>query len=117
VRKQTPAAARAVARVMSAPSGAVLGMWTRRALCAQEDPEVFFPPKGDTGIQAKQICAQCPVHLECLDYAIAADERHGIWGGLNRAERLRARHSKEATRSRGREVRLPPRISYIYMST
>jgi WhiB family transcriptional regulator, redox-sensing transcriptional regulator len=88
--KHIPAAAGSTARLKSAPSGAVLGAWTEQALCTKADPEVFFPPKGDAGKQAKQICAQCPVGTECLDYAIAADEKHGIWGGLNRTERQRA---------------------------
>jgi Transcription factor WhiB len=62
------------------------------------DPEVFFPPKGDAGVQAKQACTQCPVRAECLDYAITADEQHGIWGGLNRAERQRAGQALESRR-------------------
>lgn len=99
MRKHIPTAARAVARLKSAPAGAVLGAWTEQALCTQEDPEVFFPPKGDTGKEAKAICARCPVIAECLEYAIAADERHGIWGGLNRAERLRASQAREIRRS------------------
>jgi WhiB family transcriptional regulator, redox-sensing transcriptional regulator len=99
MRKHTPAASGPVARPMSAPSGAVLEAWTEQALCRKADPEVFFPPKGDAGKQAKDICAQCPVRAECLDYAIKADEKHGIWGGLNRAERQRAPQARETRRS------------------
>lgn len=99
MRKHTTASSEPVARLMSAPSGAVLEMWTEQALCRKADPEVFFPPKGDAGKQAKQICAQCPVRTECLDYAIKADEKHGIWGGLNRAERQRATRAPETRRS------------------
>jgi len=70
-----------------------LGEWTRRGLCTQADPEIFFPPKGNSGIEAKQICAGCPVRAECLAYAIEADEEFGIWGGLNRNERLKVREA------------------------
>jgi len=97
--KHTPASAKLLARLRPAPSGAVLGAWTEQALCTKADPEVFFPPKGDAGKQAKGICAQCPVRAECLEYAIAADEKHGIWGGLNRAERQRAPRALETRRS------------------
>ncbi len=33
-------------------------------------------------------CEVCPARGPCLAYALAADERDGIWGGLTRAERL-----------------------------
>jgi hypothetical protein len=85
-------------QLTSPPSAPSRGKWTEEALCRHMDPEVFFPPKGDTGIQAKQACAQCPVRAECLDYAITTDEKHGIWGGLNRAERQRAGQALESRR-------------------
>lgn len=88
-----------LARLTSAPSGTSRGEWPELALCRQMDPEVFFPLKGDAGTQAKQTCAQCPVRTECLDYAIVADEKHGIWGGLNRAERQRAAQALETRQS------------------
>ena len=37
--------------------------------------------------QAKAVCATCPVHKECLDFALRIREPHGIWGGLNEIER------------------------------
>ena len=92
-------AVKLLARFTSAPAGPSQGEWTERALCRQMDPEVFFPPKGDAGTQAKQVGTQCPVRAECLDYAITADEKHGIWGGLNRAERQRAGQALESRRS------------------
>lgn len=36
---------------------------------------------------AKAICADCQVKDECLQFALNADERYGIWGGLNVIER------------------------------
>jgi WhiB family transcriptional regulator, redox-sensing transcriptional regulator len=63
--------------------------WQERALCAQTDPEAFFPEKGGSTREAKRICAGCEVRAECLEYALAFDERFGIWGGLSERERRR----------------------------
>jgi len=63
--------------------------WQERALCAQTDPEAFFPEKGGSTREAKRICLGCEVKDACLDYALAHDERFGIWGGLSERERRR----------------------------
>jgi WhiB family redox-sensing transcriptional regulator len=63
--------------------------WQERALCAQTDPEAFFPEKGGSTREAKRICTGCEVRSECLEYALAHDERFGIWGGLSERERRR----------------------------
>lgn len=63
--------------------------WQDRALCAQTDPEAFFPEKGGSTREAKRICMGCEVRGECLEYALANDERFGIWGGLSERERRR----------------------------
>jgi WhiB family transcriptional regulator, redox-sensing transcriptional regulator len=63
--------------------------WQDRALCSQTDPEAFFPEKGGSTREAKQICLGCEVRAECLEYALAHDERFGIWGGLSERERRR----------------------------
>jgi len=61
--------------------------WQTDALCAQTDPEAFFPEKGGSTRDAKRICASCDVRAECLEYALQNDERFGIWGGLSERER------------------------------
>ncbi len=61
--------------------------WQADALCAQTDPEAFFPEKGGSTRDAKRICQGCEVKAQCLDYALANDERFGIWGGLSERER------------------------------
>ena len=61
--------------------------WQERALCAQTDPEAFFPEKGGSTREAKKVCTGCEVRAECLEYALANDERFGIWGGLSERER------------------------------
>ena len=63
--------------------------WQERALCAQTDPEAFFPEKGGSTREAKRICMGCEVRDACLEYALAHDERFGIWGGLSERERRR----------------------------
>jgi len=63
--------------------------WQDRALCAQTDPEAFFPEKGGSTREAKRICTTCSVRDECLEYALGHDERFGIWGGLSERERRR----------------------------
>lgn len=61
--------------------------WQDRALCAQTDPEAFFPEKGGSTREAKRVCSSCEVRAECLEYALSNDERFGIWGGLSERER------------------------------
>jgi WhiB family redox-sensing transcriptional regulator len=63
--------------------------WQERALCAQTDPEAFFPEKGGSTREAKKVCLSCDVRVECLEYALQFDERFGIWGGLSERERRR----------------------------
>ncbi len=65
--------------------------WQERALCAQTDPEAFFPEKGGSTREAKRVCLACEVRSECLEYALANDERFGIWGGLSERERRRVK--------------------------
>ncbi|SDD43596.1 Transcription factor WhiB [Glycomyces harbinensis] len=75
--------------------------WQARALCAQTDPEAFFPEKGGSTRDAKRICARCEVKENCLNYALDHDERFGIWGGLSERERRKIkRQAREAARRR-----------------
>ena len=65
--------------------------WQAEALCAQTDPEAFFPEKGGSTRDAKKVCGSCAVRAQCLGYALENDERFGIWGGLSERERRRLR--------------------------
>jgi WhiB family redox-sensing transcriptional regulator len=71
---------------------ATIPQWRGLASCARHTPELFFPV-GETGLggtqiaMAKRICIGCPVRQECLDYALASNQRFGIWGGLTEEER------------------------------
>ncbi|WP_431813254.1 WhiB family transcriptional regulator [Kocuria sp. cx-455] len=83
----------AVAGLYSVSEGDAEGelAWQTDALCAQTDPEAFFPEKGGSTRDAKRVCEACPVSGECLDYAMSNDEKFGIWGGLSERERRRLR--------------------------
>jgi WhiB family redox-sensing transcriptional regulator len=65
--------------------------WRLDALCAETDPEAFFPEKGGSTREAKRVCTGCTVRAECLEFALTNDERFGIWGGLSERERRRLR--------------------------
>lgn len=63
----------------------------RDGLCAQTDPEVFFPEKSEPAAPAKKVCRRCPVLRSCRDYALDRPELVGVWGGMTAKERERAR--------------------------
>lgn len=60
--------------------------WQADGLCVGLDPALFFPELGETGEEAKAVCAQCASKERCRDWGIR-HERHGIWGGLSEEER------------------------------
>ena len=66
--------------------------WRRDAICRDTDPDLFFPV-GTTGNalvqidRAKEVCDQCPVKVDCLDYALETNQDSGIWGGTSEEER------------------------------
>jgi len=81
--------------------------WQDQALCAQTDPEAFFPEKGGSTREAKRVCRSCEVRAECLEYALENDERFGIWGGMSERERRRLkREAVLSHRSAGQTGRL-----------
>lgn len=57
--------------------------WMDEALCAQTDPEIFFPDKGGSTKNAKRICGGYDVKQDCLEYALRTGQTVGIWGGLS----------------------------------
>lgn len=73
--------------------------WTRQALCAQVDPEIFFPEVGDGTRYAKRICNSCDVKKECLEYSLQNNERFGIWGGTAEKERRKLNRKLKRNRS------------------
>jgi WhiB family redox-sensing transcriptional regulator len=71
--------------------------WHLDAVCATTDAELWFPQKGDrhTADKAKEFCASCPVAIQCLETALANEEREGIWAGLNGDQLARLRRKKK----------------------
>jgi WhiB family transcriptional regulator, redox-sensing transcriptional regulator len=68
------------------------GDWRSRAACLSADPDLFFPisssgPALDQVAKAKSICAGCQVRQECLGYALATHQIHGVWGGTSEEDR------------------------------
>lgn len=78
--------------------------WTKQALCAEVDPVIFFPEKGDIITPAKKVCMACDVRVQCLEYALENNERFGIWGGTVEKERRKLnRKLKRNPRQYGKE--------------
>lgn len=69
--------------------------WQESALCSQVDPEAFFPERGRSPSEAKRVCESCDVREQCLKYALANNERFGVWGGLTTHQRDQLRRSGE----------------------
>jgi len=61
--------------------------WQDAALCAQTDPEAFYPEKGASTSDAKKVCLSCDVRAECLEDALGRNDRFGVLGGLSERER------------------------------
>jgi len=68
--------------------------WQARANCMGVDPELFFPERGSSTREAKEVCRGCVVRAECLEFAIANSEKFGIWGGMSERERRRVRRAR-----------------------
>lgn len=68
-------------------------------LCAETDPDLFFPERGASTVPAKTLCFACPDRVACLDYALTHGERFGIWGGMTSRERRRLLHGQAAEKS------------------
>ncbi|WP_256107273.1 WhiB family transcriptional regulator [Streptomyces sp. ODS05-4] len=80
--------------------------WRHRALCRDEDPDLFFPI-GNTGPallqaeEAKGVCRRCPSREPCLEWALESGQEAGVWGGLTEDERraLKRRTARRRQRS------------------
>ncbi len=72
---------------MTGPIAPAYQPWMDDAVCAQVDPELFFPEKNGNSAPARRLCGTCPIAGECLEYALTNREPHGVWGGLTPFER------------------------------
>ena len=77
--------------------------WRDRAACSGFQNTIFFPV-GDTDAstieRAREICMNCQVNVDCLEYALETNQRAGIWGGTTEDERKSLRRKWLATRRR-----------------
>ena len=68
--------------------------WQRQANCMGVDPDLFFPERGASTREAKEVCRGCVVRQDCLEYALTNGEKFGIWGGMSERERRRIRRAR-----------------------
>jgi WhiB family redox-sensing transcriptional regulator len=103
--------------VISVPATAAVAdsaSWQSRAACLDCDPDLFFPiaPSGPAlqqMEQAKAVCTRCPVRRECLQYALATRQVHGVWGGTSEEERQQLRRTLTMDRwHSARPHKIPP---------
>ncbi len=72
--------------------------WQSKANCMGVDPELFFPERGASTREAKEVCRGCVVRDNCLEFALANGEKFGIWGGMSERERRRIRRARALAR-------------------
>ena len=94
---------RGLAAGIGAGSPALRELWAAGA-CRSANPDLFFGPdaefvtaRREREAKAKAICADCPVRLECLAYALETSQAFGIWGGANEDERRAMRRQRRAS--------------------
>lgn len=69
--------------------------WREESACKGLDPNMFFPGPNDTEDQeeAHKVCSSCPVTEECMEYALANNIDHGIWGDMSERQRKKFRRN------------------------
>jgi WhiB family redox-sensing transcriptional regulator len=82
--------------------------WQDFANCLGVDPDLFFPERGASTREAKEVCKGCVVRADCLEYALANGEKFGIWGGLSERERRRIRRQRAMARRAALESEASP---------
>lgn len=70
--------------------------WQDYANCLGVDADLFFPERGASTREAKEVCRSCVVREECLEYALQNSEKFGIWGGMSERERRKLRRQRSA---------------------
>lgn len=68
--------------------------WQDYGNCLGVDPDLFFPERGASTREAKEVCRGCPVKVDCLEFALENVEKFGIWGGYSERERRRLRRQR-----------------------
>ena len=73
--------------------------WQHEANCLGVDPDLFFPERGASTKEAKEVCRGCVVREDCLEFALSNGEKFGIWGGMSERERRRIRRQRALARA------------------
>ncbi len=73
--------------------------WNNFANCLGVDSDLFFPERGASTKEAKEVCRGCVVREDCLEYALQNGEKFGIWGGMSERERRRIRRQRALARA------------------
>ena len=84
--------------VLSLLEGEEERSWQTQANCMGVDPDLFFPERGASTREAKEVCRGCVVSDDCLESALANGEKFGIWGGMSERERRRLRRARALER-------------------
>jgi WhiB family redox-sensing transcriptional regulator len=71
--------------------------WRQQAACRGLDPEIFYPVSDEEADVAKEVCSECAVRQTCLEHALGARERDGVWGGATEKERRRIIRQRRRT--------------------
>jgi len=85
--------------------------WQEYANCLGVDPDLFFPERGASTREAKEVCRGCVVGGDCLEYALNNSEKFGIWGGMSERERRRIRRARALERQAAVEIVAAKRAS------
>ena len=84
--------------VLNLLSGEEEKSWQTKSNCMGVDPDLFFPERGASTREAKEVCRGCVVREECLEYALSNGEKFGLWGGMSERERRRLRRARALER-------------------
>jgi WhiB family redox-sensing transcriptional regulator len=78
--------------------------WRASAACTPNDEDLFFAEGHGDHVKfaiadAKAICAACPVITQCRQWALDTRQEHGVYGGIDAAQRRAIRRSKQPPRA------------------
>ena len=72
-------------------------VWRELGACRGLEAAMFYPDDDDLAVEAKSVCAGCDVRIACLEHALQAREKAGIWGGATERERRRMIRQRRRT--------------------
>jgi len=70
-------------------------VWMKDANCRGTKTSLFYPERGESSKQAKNVCEECVVTIECSEYSFY--EKFGTWAGRSEQERRSLRKESKGT--------------------